>query len=104
MKKIIICILAAVVVIAGVVLFINGLNYDIPSKSFSFSSIKEYVGGDAYNGMIEASLRGGQISGAMASKAIYTCGGVVTASIGILILAIGIKGCKEECKTLETQS
>lgn len=32
--------------------------------------VKEYVGGDAYNYMIEASLRGGKIAGAMISKTI----------------------------------
>ena len=31
----------------------------------------EYVGGDAYNYIIEASLRGGEIAGAKTAKAIY---------------------------------
>ena len=31
----------------------------------------EYVGGDAYNYIVEASLRGGEISGALTAKAIY---------------------------------
>ena len=51
-----ITIIAVIVVIAGLILLIIGLNYDIPSKKFYFSSIEEYVGGDAYNAMIEASL------------------------------------------------
>lgn len=80
---------AAIVVIAGLVLLIVGLNYDIPSKKFYFSSIEEYVGGDAYNAMIEASLRGGEIAAAKISKTMYICGGIITMAIGILIEVSG---------------
>ena len=73
---------AAIVVIAGLI-------YDIPSKKFYFSSIEEYVGGDAYNAMIEASLRGGEIAAAKTSKTMYICGGIITMAIGILIEVSG---------------
>ena len=80
---------AAIVVIAGLILLIVGLNYDIPSKKFYFSSIEEYVGGDAYNAIIEASLRGGEIAAAKTSKTMYICGGIITMAIGILIEVSG---------------
>jgi hypothetical protein len=38
---------------------------------------KKYVGGDAYNYQIEASLRGGEIAGAMVAKAVYLTGGLI---------------------------
>ena len=59
------------------------------AKKFYFSSIEEYVGGDAYNAMIEASLRGGEIAAAKTSKTMYLCGGIITMAIGILIEVSG---------------
>lgn len=63
-------------VILAITLLIMGLLIKVPSKeissySFTGNSYKEYVGGDAYNIMIEASLRGGQIAGARTQKSIY---------------------------------
>ncbi len=80
-------ILMLIVMIVGAILLIVGLSYDIPSRTFSFYGLKEYVGGDAYNAIIESSLRGGEISGAIVSKAVYICSGIITMSIG----ALGIK-------------
>lgn len=80
-------ILMLIVMIVGIVLLIIGLSYEIPSRTFSFYGIEKYVGGDAYNAIIESSIRGGEISGAMISKAVYICSGIITMSIG----ALGIK-------------
>lgn len=80
-------VLMLIVMIVGVILLIVGLSYEIPSRTFSFYGLEKYVGGDAYNAIIESSLRGGEISGAMVSKAVYICGGIITMSIG----ALGIK-------------
>ena len=74
--------IAVVLVIVGAILLYAGLTYDIPSREFSFYSIKEYVGGDAYNGIIEASIRGGEIAGATITKAIYTCSGIIVMALG----------------------
>lgn len=71
----------------GLVLLIIGLTYKIPSRSFNFYGIKEYVGGDAYNAIIESSIRGGEISGAMVTKALYICTGIITISLS----AVGLK-------------
>lgn len=53
-----------------------GIVTQVPSKEISYYSFddngyEEYVGGDAYNYIIEATLRGGQISGAKTARAIY---------------------------------
>ncbi|MBQ9324590.1 MAG: hypothetical protein IJ246_02345 [Clostridia bacterium] len=41
--------------------------------------MKEYVGGDAYNYIIEAALRGGEIAGAKIIKAVYfAAAGIIT--------------------------
>ena len=73
-----------IIFVIGAILLIVGLNYDIPSRTFWFYSIEKYVGGDAYNGIIEAAIRGGEISGAITAKAIYTCSGIITILLSLL--------------------
>ena len=77
-------IIMIILFVLGIVLLVVGLNYNIPSREFSFYSLKKYVGGDAYNAIIESSIRGGEISGAMTSKAIYICSGIITMSLTLL--------------------
>lgn len=77
-------IIMIILLIIGAILLIVGLSYNIPSREFSFYGIKEYVGGDAYNGIIESSIRGGEIAGATIAKAIYICSGIITMSLGCL--------------------
>lgn len=77
-------IIMIIILIIGAILLIKGLSYEIPSREFSFYGIKEYVGGDAYNGIIESSIRGGEISGATSAKAIYICSGIITMALGLL--------------------
>ena len=67
--------------IIGLVLVIVGIFYPVPSREFSFYSIKEYVGGDAYNASIEAAIRGGEIAGATSAKAIFVCGGLIITAL-----------------------
>ena len=74
--KIIICTI-------GIIMFIIGINYKIPSREFSFYNLKKYVGGDAYNAIIEASIRGGEISGAKICKTMYISSGIITISLGL---------------------
>lgn len=76
--------LMLIVMIVGAILLIIGINYKIPSREFSFYDLKKYVGGDAYNAIIEASIRGGEISGAKICKALYISGGIITISLGLL--------------------
>lgn len=63
-------------------LLILALAQPIPSKeissyNFDGNGYEIYVGGDAYNIIIEAALRGGQISGATASRATYISGACI---------------------------
>lgn len=48
--------------------------------------MQEYVGGDAYNFIIEASLRGGEISGALTAKAIYFAAAGILAVLSVSFL------------------
>lgn len=96
MSKNIIMAIATIVVIAGLILLIVGIKYDVPNRKFSFRTLEEYVGGDAYNAMIEASIRGGEIAAAKTSKTIYICCGIITMAIGLLISAIGTTQKKEK--------
>ena len=47
----------------------------IPSREIN--NPEKYIGGDAYNYQIEASLLAGEIAGAKATKAIYLLGGFI---------------------------
>ncbi|MGI6248763.1 MAG: hypothetical protein ACOYJX_05105 [Acutalibacteraceae bacterium] len=67
--------------ILGIALFVTGLFVSIPNDYINSYSMKEYVGGDAYNFIIEASIRGGKIAGAFAQKAIYI-------GVGLLITCL----------------
>lgn len=83
MKKSPWCIIALVLSLAlCLTFFIVALTVRVPphrlksSNPYGFfeygvkESVPDYVGGDAYNYIIEASLRGGEISGAMVTKTI----------------------------------
>lgn len=71
-------IIAIMGIILSIVFAVLAMEVDVPSTTISYYSLKEYVGGDAYNYQIEASLRAGEISGAMAQEAIYyACAGVL---------------------------
>ena len=74
------------VLVIGFILLCVGIAYEIPSRELSYFGTKTYVGGDAYNYIIEASLRGGEISGSMIARAVYICSGIITMSIGALRL------------------
>ena len=91
-KKDIIIIPLILLLIIGFIMVIVGFAYHVPSRYFSFAyDVYKYVGGDAYNGIIEASLRGGQIAGAMAAKAIYMVGGFIIMGISIIGIKLTLK-------------
>ena len=62
---------------------LDGIKTDNYVLDDEYSSIDEYVGGDAYNYIIGASLVAGRISGAMTMKAIYIVGGALCLCFGI---------------------
>lgn len=70
--------------VVGIILLIVGLGVSIPSDYISSYSMTEYVGGDAYNFIIEASLRGGRIAGAMITKCIYIAVGLLISCVAAL--------------------
>lgn len=106
MKKFI---LGLIPLIAGIVLLVCGLSTQTPGMALTtykslngastsgyamdnrYSSIDEYVGGDAYNFIIGASLISGQVSGAMTQKAIYVTGGVMLICAGLMFMLSGLK-------------
>jgi len=90
-------------VIIGICLILIGLLIPIPGGALTtykyldgdkteysvfddkYSSIDEYVGGDAYNYIIGASLVAGKISGAMTTKAIFVVSGTLCLCLGITL-------------------
>lgn len=78
----------------GLLLVCIGLFMPVPSKELTtysfmadegYSVIEEYVGGDAYNYIIGASLVGGEIAGAKVQKAIYTVAGLFLICTGMVL-------------------
>lgn len=86
MKKII----AFVIIALGAALMITGFREYVPSRTFSAYSVKEYYGGDCYNGIVESGIRGGEIAGTSAAKAVYVGTGAVTLSIGLALLSFAL--------------
>ncbi|MCM1060593.1 MAG: hypothetical protein NC452_09880 [Eubacterium sp.] len=77
-------------IVSAITLIIVGIFIPVPEKristySFSDEGYYEYVGGDAYNIQIEASLRGGIIAGRTVAKAILISVGTLEL---FLVLAI----------------
>lgn len=70
--------------VIGIILLIAGLGVSIPSDYIGSYSMMEYVGGDAYNYIIESSLRGGHIAGAQITKSIYIAIGLLISCISAL--------------------
>ena len=60
----------------------------------------EYVGGDAYNFLIEASIRGGEIAGARTARAVYLSVGALTITVGAV--AFGSELDKKEGEVTES--
>ena len=88
-KKTVLCnIIPIICLITGIILIIVGVNVGIPSDYISSYSMIEYVGGDAYNFIIEACIRGGQIAGATVTQALYTTVGILIACISALKIKI----------------
>lgn len=86
-------VIGAIMLIVGIVLpnpskLLDTKPYDEKYEESGYSYIDEYVGGDAYNYIIGASLVGGEISGTIAMKAALSAAGVIVICIGII--AIGI--------------
>ena len=94
-----------VILLAGVALLIVGLTLQVPGTYLTTyasldgaaidgdtaSSIREYVGGDAYNYIIGASLVGAKNSGLIMAKAVYTATGVLVICLGLICLFCGPK-------------
>jgi ribosomal protein L37E len=66
---------AIIGMIIGLIFIIMSFTITVPAADAR--DYTRYVGGDAYNFIIEAALRGGEISGARTAKAIYLTGGAI---------------------------
>lgn len=65
--------------------FMNGESAGGYAFDNKYSSIDEYVGGDAYNFIIGASLVGGKIAGTIAAKAVAMVGGAICICFGVTL-------------------
>jgi hypothetical protein len=69
-------------IIIGLALVLASFFVPVPSREIS--DPEHYIGGDAYNYQIEASIRAGEIAGSKTAKALYLTGGIVV-FVGSLI-------------------
>lgn len=88
-----VCIIGLILSIA---LIVMGVLTPIPDKkistySYSSNGYTEYVGGDAYNIQIEASLRGGEIAGGTTARAVYISFGIVLLFLSLVFDSMNIK-------------
>lgn len=92
-------------IVFGIALFLIGLLIQVPggalttyetldggsTDSYAFdstySSIDEYVGGDAYNYIIGASLVAGKMAGRMSAKVVFIVGGIICLCFGLTFFA-----------------
>jgi hypothetical protein len=73
--------------ILGAVLAVASFALPTPDREIDYSGVKKYVGGDAYNYQIEATIRSGEIAGA---KAVFLVGGAML--FGVSLIAFGFSG------------
>lgn len=73
----------------SLIFLILGLTIKIPDKEISHCT--RYVGGDAYNIIIEASLRSGEIAGAKTQQAIYIAASGLIFTLSIFKLEKNLK-------------
>ena len=87
--------------LVGIAAIVYGFSIKVPGSSLTtyssmdgyrnYSAIEEYVGGDAYNYIIGATLVGSRISAAMTSQTIFIAVGVLICCIGLIGLAYSEK-------------
>ena len=79
-------------IVIGVIMIIGSFIITVPDSEISMygsrqtGGYEEYVGGDAYNIQIEASIRGGEIAGTMAARASYMTGGIIVLIGSLFVL------------------
>lgn len=89
--------ISILVLCVGVILIAVGIFIQVPGDQLTtyssldgkdgYSTIEEYVGGDAYNYIIGASLIAGRISGTIAMKSIFIAMGCLIVCIGLVSIA-----------------
>lgn len=99
----------------GIVLLIMGITTSVPDRMLpSLVSRTEhritgeegsiqYVGGDAYNFLIESSIRGGEIAGTTAARAVYFTGGALAVTLGAIAFASELDR-KETIETIQKEA
>ncbi|MGL4873771.1 MAG: hypothetical protein ACRC30_03855 [Clostridium sp.] len=79
----------------GIILLI--ISFILPVTSMYISKPHEYVGGDAYNYIIEGALRGGKMAGGMIRNALYFSTGLILTFISTFKLLEDNKKSELEC-------
>lgn len=91
-------------ILISIIFLCLGFFSSAPSKEIDYynydgNGYKEYVGGDAYNIQIEASLRGGIIAGKVTARAVYFSAAGLTFVISLMGLAKSNNESEQNTKT-----
>lgn len=81
-------IIAVIGIVLSCILLFLGVFTDIPSSYIGYARIEEYVGGDAYNYIIESGLRGGKIAGAITQRALFLSTGCLLFWLSLFTFAL----------------
>lgn len=79
--------IGTVILLIGIVFMIVGFSVEIPDRYINSWRMEEYVGGDAYNFIIEANLRGNEISAAENRKTVFISTGALMICVGLSVFA-----------------
>ena len=87
-------------IIFGALFIVIGLMSIVPNQRIY--NPKAYVGGDAYNYIIESSLRGGVIAGKIVKRALYICTGIIISFISLIKLTEKTENDTDLIKNIES--
>ena len=79
--------IGTVILLIGIVFMIVGFSVKVPDRYINSWRMEEYVGGDAYNFIIEANLRGNEISAAENRKTVFISTGALMICVGLSVFA-----------------
>jgi len=91
-------------VIASISLIIASTGLQAPGRMMMSSDVHRYVGGDAYNFIMESNLRAADIIVAELVSAIYLIGGLIMLLISLLGVAGSIQNKKSPVKPRESEA
>ena len=74
-------------VIVGAILIVMSFAASTPDRELTSRNVPRYVGGDAYNFLMESNFRSGEIAAQQITSAIYLTGGILIVLLSLFKIA-----------------